>query len=142
MSSISPSPPAEQYSKLVELLPAGSRLAASTASATCQPMPSSPKIGFPRPITRVLPRSAVMRSTILAQHLDGFTTRIADLHFQRHLARQRVSGAAKARIIGAEGHFDPIEQPFRHHRSLLDESLRSLLDRHTDRGVVVGGADN
>ncbi len=34
---------------------------------------------------------------------------LSDRHFERHLAGQRVGGAAEARVIGPEGHLDHVE---------------------------------
>ena len=51
-------------------------------------------------------------------------------------------GAAKAWIVGAERHLDPIQNPFIDDHAFLNKRLCRFLDGHAHRGIVVGRADD
>ena len=60
---------------------------------------------------RVVPLADVRHGRYLrtlAQHRRRRGSRIA--HLERHLARQAVGGAAEARVVGAEGHLDHVQE--------------------------------
>lgn len=53
-----------------------------------------------------------------------------------------MSGATKKRVVSPEGHFNAIQQPIGDDDTILDKRLGCLVDRHGDRGVIIGGADD
>ena len=67
---------------------------------------------------------------ILTQLSNHRAVHVPYRHLQRHLAGQAVGGAAHARIIGPERHFDPVQQPFGDDRATLDQAPGCLRDRH------------
>ena len=77
-------------------------------SATSSPTPSSDRIGLPMPRTSVELTSHVPLDA--GDDVAGGLAPHRDL--ERHLAGQRVRGAAEARVVGAEGHLDHVEDPF------------------------------
>ena len=77
---------------------------------------------------------------MLAQHLHSFSLGVGNLDLQRHLAGKRVGCATEARIVGPECHLNHVEQSFGHDRPAGDQAFSRLLDRHTDRSVIVGRA--
>ncbi len=126
-----------------------------TSSATFQPIPSSPRMGFPRPITIVFirkerrARKAARPSNTPANPSKGgligklfdqihqFTCGITNGDFQRHLPGQGMGSASKTWIVGAKRHLDHVEQALGHLPSLI-RLVRSLMRGHLDRRVVIG----
>jgi len=48
------------------------------------------------------------KSAVLPDDLDGFSTGVANVHLQGHLPGQGMGGAAKAGVVGPEGHPNPV----------------------------------
>ena len=76
----------------------------------------------------------------LRTSLQHRAARVADPDLERHLARQRVRRAAVAGIVGAEGHLDHVQQALVRLDPGVQDAFGRFLDRHADRGVVVGRA--
>src|SRR5674536_200738 len=72
--------------------------------ATTNPTPSSDRIGFPMPRTRV-----ELTSHVPLDSGDDVARGLAlDRDLERHVAGQRMRSAAEARVVGAKGHLDHV----------------------------------
>ena len=79
---------------------------------------------------------------MLLQHFDRLAVCIPDCYLERHLPGEGVCRTPEAGIVSPKGHLNHVQQSFVDNRPFLDQVLSSFLDRHADRGVVIGCAND
>src|ERR1035437_11051288 len=121
-----------------EAVPAGQDAVSLEASVMAQGRRPNPE-GRKKAETRD-PKVA-SPSSLLDELADQGVLAVVDVHAQRQMARERMSGAAETRIVGPEGHLDFVQQAFGD-LTAFDQALGRFLNAHGNaRGVVRRGDD-
>ncbi len=85
------------------------------------------------------PPTSILQPTDSAAARPPASPDVVNPQLQRHLSRKRMGGAAKAWVVGAEGHLHSVQNPFA--ETCPPESWPGCFpDRNGDRRIVVGGA--